>query len=159
MRQVLPLPFLLLLLALVSACSSSPPPAVMRPDVNVPVPNNVSPPAAAHSAIFEPPIANSSSLVASDYVHHLSNDALAGWSVPSGHHGAAPALGCFHLKLDGKISDAMIKESSGDAELDSSVLHALLALTDSREQTSVSVPSSLRSATADWLCLRFKIAE
>ena len=144
---------LALTLTSINACGASP-----RQQA-VAVPLGITPLAVANTATFEPSVANSSSLVASDYLHHLITDALTALVVPATHRGAATVSGCFHLHLDGKISDAMIKESSGDADLDEAVLHALLVLTDSRELTSISVPSSLRSATEDWLCVRFKIAE
>jgi hypothetical protein len=80
------------------------------------------------------------------------------WEYPEISSDEGTPVGCLRLEPDGKISDTLFKEKSGNPELDDSVERAMSATVKIRNENPVEVPTHLlqEGVTTKWFCMRFK---
>jgi len=80
------------------------------------------------------------------------------WEYPRISSDEGVPVGCLRLEANGKISDTLFKEKSGNAELDDSVERAMTAVRKNRNDNPIEVPTHLlqQGVTTKWLCIRFK---
>ncbi|MBK9033030.1 MAG: TonB C-terminal domain-containing protein [Myxococcales bacterium] len=91
------------------------------------------------------------------YLGALKSDLLRGWEFPEILSEVGTPIGCIHLEPDGTIPEYVLREKSGNAELDDSVERALEALQKRREKTPKPVPTYLVPKTRKWICYRMKV--
>lgn len=89
------------------------------------------------------------------YFQALIADLVKGWDYPELLADEGTPVGCMHLEPDGKIVDTLMKEKSGNSELDDSVERALKNLVKLRDEEPREVPAHLVKKTRSWICFKF----
>lgn len=92
------------------------------------------------------------------YLGALKSDLLRGWEYPEILSDVGTPVGCIHLEPDGTIPEVVLREQSGNAELDDSVERALKELQKKREKDPKPVPAHLVPKTRKWICYRMKVS-
>lgn len=91
------------------------------------------------------------------YLGALKADLLNGWDYPEILSDVGTPIGCIHLEPDGRIPEVVLRQESGNDELDDSVTRALRGLKERREAKPVPVPAHLIPKTRKWICYRMKV--
>ncbi len=92
------------------------------------------------------------------YLGALKSDLLRAWEFPEILSDVGTPVGCIHLEPDGTIPEVVLREQSGNAELDDSVERALKELQKKREKDPKPVPAHLAPKTRKWICYRMKVS-
>lgn len=92
------------------------------------------------------------------YLGALKSDLLRAWEFPEILSDVGTPVGCIHLEPDGTIPEVVLREQSGNAELDDSVERALKELQKKREKDPKPVPAHLVPKTRKWICYRMKVS-
>ncbi len=92
------------------------------------------------------------------YLGALKSELLRGWEFPEILSEVGTPIGCIHLEPDGTIPEFVLRERSGNAELDDSVERALKELQKKREKDPKPVPAHLVPKTRKWICYRMKVS-
>lgn len=92
------------------------------------------------------------------YLGALKSDLLRVWEYPEILSDVGTPVGCIHLEPDGTIPEYVLREQSGNAELDDSVERALKELQKKREKDPKPVPAHLVPKTRKWICYRMKVS-
>jgi hypothetical protein len=92
------------------------------------------------------------------YLGALKSDLLRAWEYPEILSDVGTPVGCIHLEPDGTIPEVVLREQSGNAELDDSVERALKELQQKREKDPKPVPAHLVPKTRKWICYRMKVS-
>ncbi len=92
------------------------------------------------------------------YLGALKSDLLRGWEYPEILSDVGTPIGCIHLEPDGTIPEVVLREKSGNDELDDSVERALKDLQKRREKDPKPVPAHLVPKTRKWICYRMKVS-
>lgn len=92
------------------------------------------------------------------YLGALKSDLLRAWEYPEILSDVGTPVGCIHLEPDGTIPEVVLREQSGNAELDDSVERALKELQKKREKDPKPVPAHLVPKTRKWICYRMKVS-
>lgn len=87
----------------------------------------------------------------------LKSDLLRGWEYPEILSDVGTPVGCIHLEPDGTIPEVVLREQSGNSELDDSVERALRELQKRRDKEPKPVPAHLIPKTRKWICYRMKV--
>ncbi|MEZ4401071.1 MAG: TonB C-terminal domain-containing protein [Kofleriaceae bacterium] len=91
------------------------------------------------------------------YLGALKSDLLRGWEFPEILSEVGTPIGCIHLEPDGTLPEVVLRERSGNQELDDSVERALAALQKKRAKDPKPVPAYLVPKTRKWICYRMKV--
>jgi hypothetical protein len=91
------------------------------------------------------------------YLGALKSDLLRGWEYPEILSDVGTPVGCIHLEPDGTIPEVVLREKSGNAELDDSVERAMRDLKKKRDTEPKPVPAHLIPKTRKWICYRMKV--
>lgn len=91
------------------------------------------------------------------YLGALKSDLLRGWEFPEILSDVGTPVGCIHLEPDGTIPEVVLREQSGNSELDDSVERALRELQKRRDKEPKPVPAHLIPKTRKWICYRMKV--
>lgn len=87
----------------------------------------------------------------------LKSDLIRGWEFPEILSEVGTPVGCVHLEPDGTIPEVVLREASGNSELDDSVERALRDLKKRRDREPKPVPAHLIPKTRKWICYRMKV--
>lgn len=109
--------------------------------------------------VFDPdaPIGWAEETKGDPYFRELIKQLRDGWSYPELLGADGVPVGCMRLERDGRVSDTLFKQQSGNAELDDSVERALKALEKARKDDPPPVPSHLLKHTTRWICFKFEV--
>jgi hypothetical protein len=88
----------------------------------------------------------------------LKSELLRGWEYPEILSDVGTPIGCIHLEPDGTIPETVLREKSGNEELDDSVERALRELKKKRDAEPKPVPVHLIPKTRKWICYRMKVS-
>lgn len=91
------------------------------------------------------------------YLGALKSELLRGWEFPEILSDVGTPVGCIHLEPDGTIPEVVLREQSGNSELDDSVERALRELQKRRDKEPKPVPAHLIPKTRKWICYRMKV--
>lgn len=91
------------------------------------------------------------------YLGALKSDLLRGWEYPEILSDVGTPVGCIHLEPDGTIPEVVLREKSGNEELDDSVERAMRDLKKKRDAEPKAVPAHLIPKTRKWICYRMKV--
>ena len=91
------------------------------------------------------------------YFQQLLQQLRDGWEYPELLQAQGVPVGCMRLERDGRVTDTLFKEKSGNAELDDSVERALKNLEKVRKDDPPAVPDHLLKHTTRWLCFKFEV--
>lgn len=91
------------------------------------------------------------------YLGALKSDLLRAWEFPEILSDVGTPIGCIHLEPDGTIPEVVLREKSGNDELDDSVERALRALKKKRDEEPKPVPAHLIPKTRKWICYRMRV--
>jgi hypothetical protein len=92
------------------------------------------------------------------YLGALKSELLRAWEYPEILSEVGTPIGCIHLEPDGTVPEVVLREKSGNAELDDSVERALAELQKKREKEPKPVPAHLIPKTRKWICYRMKVS-
>jgi hypothetical protein len=109
--------------------------------------------------IFDPdaPIGWAEETKGDPYFQKLIQQLREGWEYPELLKAEGVPVGCMRLEKDGRVSDTLFKEKSGNAELDDSVERALKLLEKVRKDDPPAVPEHLLKHTTRWICFKFEV--
>jgi len=109
--------------------------------------------------IFDPdaPIGWAEETKGDPYFQKLIQQLREGWEYPELLKTEGVPVGCMRLERDGRVTDTLFKEKSGNAELDDSVERALKLLEKTRKDDPPPVPDHLLKHTTRWLCFKFEV--
>lgn len=91
------------------------------------------------------------------YLGALKSDLLRAWEYPEILSDVGTPIGCIHLEPDGTIPETVLREKSGNDELDDSVERAMRELQKKREADPKPVPAHLIPKTRKWICYRMRV--
>ena len=91
------------------------------------------------------------------YFQQLLLQLREGWTYPQLLKAEGVPVGCMRLEKDGRVTDTLFKEKSGNAELDDSVERALENLEKVRKDEPPAVPEHLLKYTTRWICFKFEV--
>lgn len=91
------------------------------------------------------------------YLGALKSELLRAWEYPEILSDVGTPVGCIHLEPDGTIPETVLREKSGNDELDDSVERAMTALQKKRETEPKPVPAHLIPKTRKWICYRMRV--
>jgi len=91
------------------------------------------------------------------YFRTLIKQLRDGWEYPELLGAEGVPVGCMRLERDGRVSDTLFKQKSGNAELDDSVERALKTLEKTRADSPPPVPDHLLKHTTRWICFKFEV--
>jgi len=91
------------------------------------------------------------------YLGALKAELLRAWEYPEILSDVGTPVGCIHLEPDGTIPETVLREKSGNAELDDSVERAMRELQKKREAAPKPVPAHLIPKTRKWICYRMRV--
>jgi hypothetical protein len=109
--------------------------------------------------VFDPdaPIGWAEETKGDPYFQKLIQQLREGWEYPELLQAEGVPVGCMRLERDGRVSDTLFKEKSGNAELDDSVERALKTLEKVRKDDPPAVPEHLLKHTTRWICFKFEV--
>ncbi len=91
------------------------------------------------------------------YLGALKSELLRAWEYPEILSDVGTPIGCIHLEPDGKIPEFVLREKSGNDELDDSVERAMRELQKKRDADPKPVPPHLIPKTRKWICYRMRV--
>jgi hypothetical protein len=91
------------------------------------------------------------------YLGALKSDLLRSWEYPEILSDVGTPVGCIHLEPDGTIPETVLREKSGNDELDDSVERAMAELKKKRDADPKPVPAHLIPKTRKWICYRMRV--
>jgi outer membrane biosynthesis protein TonB len=109
--------------------------------------------------VFDPdaPIGWAEETKGDPYFRRLIADMRDDWSYPEFLDATGVPVGCIRLERDGRISDTLFKQKSGNHELDDSVERQLKRLEKKRNKDPEPVPDKLLKHTTRWICFKFEV--
>jgi outer membrane biosynthesis protein TonB len=91
------------------------------------------------------------------YFRKLVSDLRDGWEYPEILGAEGVPVGCMRLERDGRVTDTLLRERSGNPALDDSAERALKALEKQRSKNPPAVPDHLLKQTTRWICFKFEV--
>jgi hypothetical protein len=109
--------------------------------------------------VFDPdaPIGWAEETKGDPYFRELIKQLRDGWEYPEILQAEGVPVGCMRLERDGRVSDTLFKQKSGNPDLDDSVERALKALEKLRKDDPPAVPEHLLKHTTRWICFKFEV--